>query len=81
MITNTKQIEIFGITVFQRIKYPLKTIYYFLGIKIFTKKASIKQYLEYKFNELTNNLQGKTTYLDKQITQLKNALAQQPDRK
>ena len=81
IITNTKQIEIFGITVFQKIKYPLKTIYYFLGIKIFTKKASIKQYLEYKFNELTNNLQGKTTYLDKQITQLKNALAQQPDRK
>lgn len=74
LLTQTKKVKIFGITVFKKKKSQLKTKYYVLGIKIFSKRASLKQYLDYKFYELASDLQGKTTYLDKQISQIKSLI-------
>ena len=76
LITGIKQFRILGITIFKRKKSQLKTKYYILGFKVFSKKATLKQYLDYRFYELANNLQGKTTYLDKQISQIKSLIKQ-----
>jgi len=76
LLTKTKRVKFLGITVFKRKKSPLKTQYYVLGIKVFSKKVSLKKYLDYKFLELANDLQEKTTYLDKQISQIKSIIEQ-----
>lgn len=79
LLTKTKKVKILGITVYKRKKFPLKTKYYVFGIKIFSKKASIKQYLDFKFCELYNDLQSKYHYLDQQINQIKYIIEQKDE--